>query len=294
MKKQSAKVLIFMFITVLSLTVSVLPASAIRIALYKNINEVTIGVSEEGIITDARTKQNIMSVYPMKAYRLVANGNKMILSNEGKSYNIHAGAIFIKPASSKGFVYSKKRWYRGEFLVFVTRNGLTLTNEVDIESYILGVVPAEMPSRWNPEALKAQAIAARSYAIANMGKHASAGFDLTDTTEDQCYKGASAETAKTNDAVMSTKGQVLVYGNKIIPAYYHSSSGGQTLPSGAVWGKNLPFIRPVASYDNNVPKNGHGVGMSQYGANYLAGYGYNAYQILGYFYQNVKLYYLQY
>jgi stage II sporulation protein D len=163
---------------------------------------------------------------------------------------------------------------------------------VDLESYLMGVVPSEMPSRWNVEAHKAQAIAARSYAVANLGKRARYGYDLKDTPEDQAYGGASSESARTNYAVEMTKGQVLVCGNKVIPAYYSSSAGGYTVNSGAIWYKDLPFIKSVPSFDGNIPKRGHGVGMSQHGANNLANYGYNAYQILGYFYQNVKLYVL--
>ena len=75
---------------------------------------------------------------------------------------------------------------------------------------------------------------------------------------------------------------------KVVPAYYSASAGGQTINASAAWGNDLPFIRSVPSYDENVKKNGHGVGMSQHGANNLAKQGYNAYQILSYFFQNVK------
>jgi stage II sporulation protein D len=145
-----------------------------------------------------------------------------------------------------------------------------------------------MPSRWKMEAHKAQAIAARSYALANMGKRAGKGYDLKDTPEDQAYGGASSETKNTNEAVYETQGLVMTYNNKVIPAYYHASAGGHTLNASEVWNKDLPFIKSVPSYDDNVPKNGHGIGMSQYGANNLATTGYNAYQILGYFYNNIS------
>ena len=157
-----------------------------------------------------------------------------------------------------------------------------------IEDYLLGVVPSEMPSKWNIEAHKAQAIAARSYAIANLGKRKHSGYDLKDTPLDQAYGGASAETPQTTRAVMQTRGIVLTYGGKVIPAYYHASSGGKTVSSGAVWARDLPYIKSVPAYDEGIRKNGHGVGMSQHGANNLANKGYNAYQILNYFYKNVK------
>ncbi len=73
---------------------------------------------------------------------------------------------------------------------------------------------------------------------------------------------------------------------KIISAYYSASAGGMT--STAAWGSTIPYVRSVPSFDDDVKKNGHGVGMSQHGANNLAKQGYNAYQILQYFYQNVK------
>ena len=136
--------------------------------------------------------------------------------------------------------------------------------------------------------MKAQAIAARSYALANLGKRAKYGYDLNDTTEDQVYGGASAETVKTNRLVEDTKGLVLTYDLKIIPAYYSASAGGQTINASTAWGNDLPFIRSVPSFDDDVKKNGHGVGMSQHGANHLEKQGYNSYQILKYFYKNVK------
>ena len=81
---------------------------------------------------------------------------------------------------------------------------------------------------------------------------------------------------------------VLTYNGKVIPAYYHASSGGHTVTSGAVWAKDLPYLKAVPAYDNGIKKNGHGVGMSQHGANNLANKGYNAYQILNYFYKNIN------
>lgn len=166
--------------------------------------------------------------------------------------------------------------------------GLTVINDIKIEEYLQGVVPSEMPSGWEHDAHKAQAIAARSYALANLGKRAKDGYDLKDTPEDQAYGGATAETIQTNDAVKETEGIVLIYDGKIIPAYYSASAGGRTRSSGQVWTKDLAFLKSVPSFDDGIRKNGHGVGMSQYGANNLAKKGYNAYQILKYFYANTK------
>ena len=182
----------------------------------------------------------------------------------------------------------KRKWYRGHFMLVNDGLGLTVINDVPLEKYLKGVVPSEMPSSWEHDAHKAQAIAARSYAIANLGKRAKHGYDLKDTPEDQAYGGASAETNQTNEAVEETEGIVLVYEGKIIPAYYSASAGGQTRSAGQVWTKDLAFLKSVPSFDDGIKKNGHGVGMSQYGANNLSKKGYNAYQILKHFYPNTK------
>ena len=265
------------------------PAWAIRIGLLENVKETAIAVSTTGSIYDADTGKELLQLNPMSAYRLKSGRNSIIIKLSGKDYTLNTQNIVIKTSSPSGFVMAKKRWYRQYLRINNKRSGMTVVNEIHIELYLLGVVPAEMPSSWNIEAHKAQAIAARSYALANMGKRASHGYDLKDTPEDQAYGGASGETQKTNSAVMATKGQVLVNNNKIISAYYHASAGGKTTTSGKVWCKNLPYLHSVPSFDDDVPKFGHGVGMSQHGANYLANHGYNAYQILAYFYTNVKL-----
>jgi len=265
------------------------PAYAFKVGLLTNSDKTYIAASKTGSIIDVRSGKTLISINPMQVYLIKANGANLSITINNQTYDLGSNYVVAK-SSNNGYLSTKRKWYRGNIIIFNTGKGLTVINEVDLETYLMGVVPSEMPSGWNTEAHKAQAIAARSYAVANLGKRARYGYDLKDTPEDQAYGGASSETIKTNSAVMQTKGQVLVFGNKVIPAYYHSSSGGYTINSGSVWFKDLPFVRSVPSFDGNLPKRGHGIGMSQHGANALANYGYNAYQILGYFYQNVKLY----
>ena len=269
---------------------SSLSANAIKIGLYTNCGDtIYFGVSKSGAIADAQTGNYILLLNAMKPYALKQRGGNLLISFDGKEYWIKNQKIIIKSTQEKGLVYTKKKWYRGELVVLNADNGLTVINEIDLESYVKGVVPAEMPPAWNLEAHKAQAIAARSYAVSNAGKRGKYGYDLKDTDEDQVYKGLSAETLQTNHAVDTTKGQVLVYNDKVIRAYYHASAGGSTLSAKDVWGMDLPYTVPVRSFDENLPCRGHRVGMSQNGANILAKEGYNAYQILGYFYRNVML-----
>lgn len=272
---------VFIFFTV------ALPSHAIKIGLLDSVPFTYIGTSNEGHIIETASNKSIYRIQAMKPYKFKAKKNTVVIQVGSQEYNLGSGMIQIRP-SENGFCGVKKRWYRGELIVRAYNDNLTVINNINIEEYLRGVVPSEMPSKWNIEAHKAQAIAARSYAIANLGKRAARGYDLKDTPEDQAYGGALSETAQTNKACLDTIGIVITYDKKVVPAYYSASAGGHTVNSGDVWMKDLPYLRSVPSFDDNIKKNGHGIGMSQHGANNLAGKGYNAYQILTYFYNNVK------
>ena len=263
------------------------PANAIKIGLQTGVDRIGIGSSNATSLIDANTNKTVVKLDAMKGYEIVPYKNTMAIRLDGKFYQIYSDNVVLKPAEG-GFISAKNRWYRGYLIIQNKNKKLTVINEVNLEDYIKGVVPSEMPSGWELEALKAQAIAARRYALANLGKRASLGYDLKDTPEDQAYGGASAETAKTNRAVDDTNGLVLTYNYKVVSAFYSASAGGQTVTAKEAWGNDVPYIRSVPSFDDNVKKNGHGIGMSQHGANNLAKQGYNAYQILNYFYKNIK------
>lgn len=271
----------------ITLFTSATPCHAIKIGVIVASDQIGVGSSKATSLIDANTNKTICKIDPMKGYSIIPYKNTMAIRLDGKYYQIYSDNIVLKPANG-GYINAKNKWYRGYLMIQNRGQKLTVINNVTLEDYIKGVVPSEMPSSWEIEALKAQAIAARSYALANLGKRAALGFDLKDTPEDQAYGGASAETSKTNSAVNDTAGLVLTYNYKVISAYYSASAGGQTISSKDLWGKDLPYIRSVPSYDDGVKKNGHGIGMSQHGANNLAKQGYNAYQILEYFYKNVK------
>ncbi len=278
------KLILIVFIFFLQ-SIFVMPVFAIKIGLQDKIEQTTFASSHGAILVNNSTGKAFGKIPAMKPYRIKASRGQLAIKLGDEFQELNTASISVIP--QRGFVSVKRKWYRGSLLIIARDNQVTVINDVDIESYIMGVVPAEMPSRWNVEAHKAQAIAARSYAIANRGKRSSRGYDLKDTPEDQAYGGASAETSRTNYAVKETSGIVITYNQHIIPAYYHASSGGKTTNSGNVWGGDMPYLRSVPSFDSQLSKNGHGVGMSQNGANNLASKGYNAYQILTYFYNNV-------
>ena len=273
------------FLTVLLVFLFCNKAEAIKIGLQTGAKEVKIASSVSAEIYDGFKNQLLYEIRPMKIYSFKRKGRELSVTINRKEIGLGTNQVVIV-TKQPGYLCAKKAWYRGDFVINNVGTGLTLINDVELEDYLKGVVPSEMPSKWNAEALKAQAIAARSYAVATKaaGKHASKGFDLVATTQDQAYGGASAEKDRTTKAVEATRGIVLVQNNKVIPTYYHASSGGKT----KVWSSGSSFLQSVPAFDSGTKKNGHGVGMSQHGANNLAEQGYNAYQILNYFYKNFK------
>ncbi|HKB93247.1 MAG TPA: SpoIID/LytB domain-containing protein [Gaiellaceae bacterium] len=136
------------------------------------------------------------------------------------------------------------RPYRGQILVDVVDGRLRAVNVVALEQYLYGVVPAEMPSTWPAAALQAQAVAARSYALAT--RKVAAPYDLYADTRSQMYLGVSHETPATTAAVDATRGQVVMFGGKVATTYFYSSSGGETESISDAWGvPSVPYLVAV-------------------------------------------------
>jgi stage II sporulation protein D len=146
-----------------------------------------------------------------------------------------------------------KKPYRGTFTVTSDGTKLTLVNTVPLEQYLEGVVPSEMPKTWHPEALKTQAVAARSYALAV--RKTTGAFDVYPDTRSQVYGGVNAEYPTTSAAVNATAGQVLTYNGKIATTYFFSTSGGRTAAISDVWkAAPVPYLVSVADpYDTLSP-----------------------------------------
>ena len=140
-------------------------------------------------------------------------------------------AVIVRPASSASFLEltskaSTANQYRGYLRIRLTTTVMVI-NHVGLDLYLRGVVPAEMPSSWPAEALKAQSIAARSYAVNHL--HSSTGtYDVYDDTRSQVYRGRRGEAAATNAAIAATAGTVLLRGTSVANALFHSSDGGWT------------------------------------------------------------------
>lgn len=151
------------------------------------------------------------------------------------------------------------RRYRGALQVSVVDGKLQVVNVVGLEAYLYGVVPSEMPHTWAAEALKCQAIVARSYALAV--RKISGSFDLYPDTRSQVYRGADGEQPEASAAVDATAGQVVLYQGKVATTYFYSSSGGRTAAIQDVWpnAKPVPYLVSVADpYDTISPHHNWG------------------------------------
>ncbi len=131
--------------------------------------------------------------------------------------------------------------YLGNMTFDVSEGRLRAINTLPVEHYLYGVVPYEMSNTFPIEALKAQAVGARGYAVANCSTYRQRSYDIRDTSADQVYHGLNTDYTRAIAAVDETAGQVLTYNGDIIQAYYAASNGGQTEPTGNVWANDLPY-----------------------------------------------------
>lgn len=127
----------------------------------------------------------------------------------------------------------------------VNGNDLTVINVVGIHGYVKGVITGEMSPSWPIEALKAQALCAKSYAYCSRGKHAALGFDLCNTTDCQVYQGTRQQNSNSNQAVDAVYGLFVLYKGNVVPTFYHASSGGWTEDAENVWGTPQGYLKAV-------------------------------------------------
>lgn len=181
---------------------------------------------------------------------------KLVTITEGQAsieVTLPTGTISVSGAvtvtAQDGLITLNDRRYRGTGEVrFNSQGTLALVNELPLEQYLYGVVPRELPP--NPygllEAQKSQAVAARTYAMAGLGKRKADGYDLLPTTSDQVYGGYEDEQTVSNEAVDGTRGVVLKYDGKLIDAVFSSTTGGYTANNEEVWNTApVPYLRGV-------------------------------------------------
>src|SRR3954465_3580086 len=164
------------------------------------------------------------------------------------------GALLLVGTSQPGMTNAR---YRGALELRPSGNGINAINAIGLESYVRGVVSAESPSAWPAEALKAQAVAARTYAITSRAGSISDGFNQYAATRSQMYKGVAAERPSTDAAVAATAGQVVTYGGQPVTTYFFSTSGGKTenVENSFVGSAPKPWLKGVDDpYDDLAPR----------------------------------------
>ncbi|MDC3019545.1 SpoIID/LytB domain-containing protein [Prochlorococcus sp. AH-736-E15] len=171
--------------------------------------------------------------------------------NKKKIYDLKNKEKFLVRSSDRRGIWVGQKRYAGKLKIFIRDNGIFVVNVIGIEKYLDSVVGSEMPAKWPIEALKAQAIASRTYALKQKGNSL---YDIDSTNKNQVYIGLEAETNKTKRAVKSTRSLVLTYKKKLINSLFHSSSAGMTENSEDVWKNKFPYLSSVKDFDKNNPK----------------------------------------
>ncbi|NLY21669.1 MAG: SpoIID/LytB domain-containing protein [Tissierellia bacterium] len=173
-------------------------------------------------------------------------GDLSVFDDEGYEVDVRNDDILLGNIGSNSVVTVNGKKYRGYISFVINSNRLNIINKVEVDDYLKGVLPKEMSQSFPIEALKAQAIASRSFAYVNKDKYIKNGYNLDDTTASQVYGGMEVETDKTNQAVDETRGIMMYYNGDVANAFFHATSGGVTEASKDAWnGEYIPYLQSI-------------------------------------------------
>jgi stage II sporulation protein D len=243
--KLASVVVLAAFISVTSLTAS---AETIRVAILQQVESVSV-TSGQGIIVRANGEELSEASNPRTVTITVgSHSNGMLIGG----YRLRADRVELR--GRNGELSLNGLILPGRVIVKRENNQLLVINELDLEEYVKGVVPAEMNPGWHPEALKVQAIAARTYALYQIRQAGKKDFDILSTTKDQVYQGRNGLNAAVSRAVEQTRNLVLTHGDAPIFAAYHSTAAGPTEDAMYVWSMDLPYLKGVeCPFDMDSP-----------------------------------------
>jgi len=220
-------------------------APLIKVALGLDLSNTKVTLTNGGSVTDMIKGKQIASFSKTVTLNFQLKKEKIQIDGINGEYT----SLLIK-ASQSSSVEFNDRAYRGTIRVIARKTGIWVLNDVSMEEYLYGVVPFEVPMSWNLEAVKAQAVAARTYAVRCLNQYDHGEYDVYDSVKDQVYRGIDGEKPKSIDAVDSTRGIILSYQGWPIKAYYCADAGGQTERSKFVFTQDLPYLQSVESKDN--------------------------------------------
>ena len=228
-------------------------ASSLNVCAYELPSEINVGLQSLGRQTSFKVLNTEISFdgdefYSSKGFTIESDGDYITIINASEDEKIgdFKKETPIISSIDGELLKLNNRTYRGDVYFISDGNGIIAVNQLDsVEEYLYSVVPSEMPSSWDIEAVKAQAVAARTYTLTRMGVHNSSGYDLCDSIHCQVYSGISTETANATKAVDKTEGIIATYNGKPIEALYSASDGGHTDDSENVWSNTVPYLRGV-------------------------------------------------
>lgn len=213
-----------------------------------------LGNDEWTVYVQNSSRSEVESASKKSAER-ISSFNGICLSGGGENLLMVSNDVDYGFSGTDGTFTINGKQYRGCLRFAVNGTVMTAVNVVDLEEYLYGVIPAEMPASYGEEALKAQTLAARTYAMTKLNAHKSSGYELCDTINCQVYKGYSGENSKTNAIVDETEGEIICYNGTPIEAVFSASTGGYTENSENVWNSVVPYLRAVpevGEYGNNT------------------------------------------
>ncbi|MBU5314117.1 SpoIID/LytB domain-containing protein [Tissierella carlieri] len=221
-------------------------------------NVINLGSDSGFLLFDLNNKDNSIGSISETSIKAVLgeDGINLVNSQNNIVFTLPKdGSVLISQNTlDNQLIKVEKDRYRDYIRLVSKNNEIFVINHVNLENYLYGVVPAEMPATFHIEALKAQAVASRSFALSNIKKHSAEGFNLCDTTHCQVYSGFEYERPSTNLAVDETKDIFAYYNGKVIEAIFHSTSSGFTEDSVNVWGGDLPYLKSVEdSFSSESP-----------------------------------------
>ncbi len=218
----------------------------LRVGIAVNKPQVRIGSSTPARLLDAQGQPlaEVPAMQPLQASRI--GSAVSVAGHQGKR-------LYLQPISPEGLVFIDQNWYRGWAELIPGESGVIAINQVGLEDYVSSVVGSEMGHRFPMEALKAQAVASRTYALYQRSRRSQQPFDLGSGVDWQVYKGVAAESSRTQAAARATAGQVLVHQGQLINAVFHSSAGGHTEDAGNVWLESQPYLQGVPDFDQHSP-----------------------------------------
>jgi stage II sporulation protein D len=216
-------------------TLSTTSVTTVRVLLVEGRTSVGVGSDAPYTVTDANDR-----TYTLPAGR-VTLGSPLRVTVDGKTHTLASPVRFNRGGRVLDL---GGRPYRGALVVSLAGGRLSVVNHVGVEEYLYGVVPDEMPPSWAPEALKAQAVAARTYAL--VSRRTGGSFDLFSDTRSQVYGGVRSEDARANAAIDATAGKVVTHGGRLAWTFFHSTSGGRTASIQHVWNADpIPYLVSV-------------------------------------------------